>query len=96
MVSEPDRLLSPSIEYLAGPPPLQSVALRLDAPTLARIEALRDRLKPPFPRRLAALPCGRGTAPCGSGPGGCQPCLGLETEFQEITTIQSQRFSFAS
>jgi hypothetical protein len=42
----------------------------------------------------AALLDGRGTAPCGSDPGGCQPCLGVETEFQETTTIQSQRFSF--
>ena len=51
----PDRLLPPSLEALADPPPLplQSVALRLDAPTLARIEALRDRLN--RPSRGAAL-----------------------------------------
>ena len=45
----PDRLLLPSLEALADPPPLplQSVALRLDPPTLARVEALRDRLNRP-------------------------------------------------
>ena len=49
MVSVPARLLPPSLEALADPPPLplQSVALRLDPPTLARIEALRDRLNRP-------------------------------------------------
>ena len=45
MFSEPGRLLPPSLESLTDPPPLplQSVAVRMDAPTLARIEALRDR-----------------------------------------------------
>ena len=45
----PARLLPPSLEALADPPPLplQSVALRLDPPTLARVEALRDRLNHP-------------------------------------------------
>ena len=49
MVSMPDRLLPPSLEALADPPPLPlaSVALRLDPPTLARVEALRDRLNRP-------------------------------------------------
>ena len=49
VVPLPDRLLPPSLEALADPPPLplQSVALRLDPPTLARIEALRDRLNHP-------------------------------------------------
>lgn len=45
----PARLLPPSLEALADPPPLPlaSVALRLDPPTLARVEALRDRLNRP-------------------------------------------------
>ena len=45
----PARLLPPSLEALAAPPPLplQSVALWLDPPTLARVEALRDRLNHP-------------------------------------------------
>ncbi len=49
MVSVPVRLLPPSLEALADPPPLplQSVSLRLDPPTLARIEALVDRINRP-------------------------------------------------
>jgi len=45
----PARLLPPSLEALADPPPLPLVpaALRLDPPTLARVEALRDRLHHP-------------------------------------------------
>jgi len=45
----PSDPLPPSLAALADPPPLplQSVALRLDPVTLARLEALRDRLNRP-------------------------------------------------
>jgi hypothetical protein len=45
----PEPFLPPALAALADPPPLplQSVALRLDPVTLARIEALRDRLNRP-------------------------------------------------
>lgn len=45
----PQAFLPPELAALAEPPPLplQSVALRLDPVTLARLEALRDRLNRP-------------------------------------------------
>lgn len=45
----PSNPLPASLAALADPPPLplQSVALRLDPVTLARLEALRDRLNRP-------------------------------------------------
>jgi len=54
--------LPPELEALASPPPasLQSVALRLDAVTLARIAALRDRLNRPTRGALLRFLIGEG------------------------------------
>lgn len=80
MVSVPVRLLPPSLEVLADPPPLplQSVALRLDPPTLARIEALVDRINHPSQGALLRFLVVEGLCLAESSLGG-QPYLGLET-----------------
>ena len=58
----PEPFLPPELAALAEPPApaLQSVALRLDPGTLARIEALRDRLNRPTRGALLRFLVGEG------------------------------------
>lgn len=58
----PSDPLPSSLAALAEPPPLrlQSVALRLDPVTLARLEALRDRLNRPTRGALLRFLVGEG------------------------------------
>jgi hypothetical protein len=58
----PDPFLPPELAALAEPPPpsLRSVALRLDPVTLARLEALRDRLNRPTRGALLRFLVGEG------------------------------------
>jgi hypothetical protein len=58
----PSSFLPPALAALADPPPLplQSVALRLDPPALARVDALRERLNHPSRGALLRFLIGEG------------------------------------
>lgn len=58
----PEAFLPPDLAALAEPPPLplQPVALRLDPVTIARLEALRDRLNRPSRAGLLRFLVGEG------------------------------------